>query len=79
MGVIYVSGQGFYYDTFVTADSLPLEGRFQLLENGQTEFGHLALGTVYFPAPSPILLDSLPAMPSAGAQTPPPFREGAGG
>jgi len=34
-GVVYVTSQGLYYDTFATADPLP----FQLLENGQTEFG----------------------------------------
>jgi hypothetical protein len=39
IGVIYVSSQGLYYDTFVTADVLPMEGRFQLLENNVTEFG----------------------------------------
>jgi len=38
-GVVYVSSQGLYYDTFVTNDPLPMEGTFQLLENGQTEFG----------------------------------------
>jgi len=38
-GVIYVSGQGLYYDTFVTAETLPMRGRFQLLKNGVTEFG----------------------------------------
>ena len=38
-GVVYVTSQGLYYDTFVTKDPLPFEGRFQLLENGQTEFG----------------------------------------
>lgn len=38
-GVIYVTSQGLYYDTFVTAESLPMEGKFQLLANGQTEFG----------------------------------------
>ena len=38
-GVIYVTSQGLYYDTFVTADELPMQGRFQKLENGQTEFG----------------------------------------
>jgi hypothetical protein len=38
-GVVYVTSQGLYYDTFVTVDPLPMEGRFQLLENGQTEFG----------------------------------------
>ena len=38
-GVVYVTSQGLYYDTFVTVDPLPMQGRFQLLENGQTEFG----------------------------------------
>lgn len=42
-GVIYVTGQGLYYETFATADPLPMRGRFQKLEvvNGQpqTEFG----------------------------------------
>jgi hypothetical protein len=38
-GVVYVTSQGLYYDTFVTADPLPFQGRFQKLENGQTEFG----------------------------------------
>jgi hypothetical protein len=38
-GTIYVSGQGLHYDTFVTKDPLPMEGKFQLLENGVTEFG----------------------------------------
>ena len=38
-GVVYVTSQGLYYDTFVVKDPLPLEGRFQLLTNGQTEFG----------------------------------------
>jgi hypothetical protein len=38
-GVVYVSSQGLYYDTFVTNDPLPMRGEFQLLENGQTEFG----------------------------------------
>lgn len=38
-GVVYVTGQGLYYDTFVTVDPLPMNGPFQLLENGQTEFG----------------------------------------
>ena len=38
-GVVYVTSQGLYYDTFVTNDPLPMTGRFQLLENGQTEFG----------------------------------------
>ena len=39
LGVVYVSGQGLYYDTFVTAETLPPHGRFQKLENGVTEFG----------------------------------------
>jgi hypothetical protein len=39
LGTVYVTSQGLYYDTFVSADSLPYEGRFQKLENGVTEFG----------------------------------------
>lgn len=39
IGTIYVSSQGLYYDTFVTADTLPMEGPFQLLDNHVTEFG----------------------------------------
>ena len=39
LGVVYVSSQGLYYDTFVSAKSLPMHGRFQKLENGVTEFG----------------------------------------
>jgi len=38
-GVVYVTSQGLYYDTFVVKDPLPMEGRFQVLVNGQTEFG----------------------------------------
>jgi hypothetical protein len=38
-GVVFVTSQGLYYDTFVVKDPLPMEGRFQLLANGQTEFG----------------------------------------
>lgn len=38
-GVVYVTSQGLYYDTFVTKDPLPFEGRFQKIENGTTEFG----------------------------------------
>jgi hypothetical protein len=38
-GVVYVTSQGLYYDTFVVKDPLPFEGRFQKIENGQTEFG----------------------------------------
>ena len=39
LGVVYVSSQGLYYDTFVSAETLPMHGRFQLLVNGVTEFG----------------------------------------
>ena len=39
LGTVYVSGQGLYYDTFVTVEELPMRGRFQLLEAGVTEFG----------------------------------------
>jgi hypothetical protein len=38
-GVVYVTSQDLYYDTFVVQDPLPPEGPFQLLENGETEFG----------------------------------------
>ena len=38
-GVVYVTSQGLYYDTFVARDPLPMRGPFQLIENGQTEFG----------------------------------------
>jgi hypothetical protein len=38
-GMIFVTSQGLYYDTFVVRDPLPMEGRFQLLTDGQTEFG----------------------------------------
>ena len=42
-GVIYVTSQGLYYDTFAAADTLPMQGKFQKLEMGpngsQTEFG----------------------------------------
>jgi hypothetical protein len=38
-GVIYVTSQGLYYDTFVVVDPLPMHGRFQKLEDGKTEFG----------------------------------------
>ena len=38
-GVVYVTSQGLYYDTFVVKDPLPMQGRFQLLANGETEFG----------------------------------------
>lgn len=39
LGVVYVRSQGLYYDTFVTNDTLPMKGRFQKLENGETDFG----------------------------------------
>ena len=39
LSVVYVSSQGLYYDTFVSAKSLPMHGRFQKLESGETEFG----------------------------------------
>jgi hypothetical protein len=39
LGVVYVSSQGLYYDTFVPVETLPFEGRFQKLEDGVTEFG----------------------------------------
>jgi hypothetical protein len=38
-GVVYVRSQGLYYDTFVVKDPLPMHGPFQLIENGETEFG----------------------------------------
>lgn len=38
-GVVYVTSQGLYYDTFVTNVTLPMSGKFQLIENGETEFG----------------------------------------
>jgi hypothetical protein len=38
-GVVYVTSQGLYYDTFVVKDPLPMEGRFQLIADGKTEFG----------------------------------------
>lgn len=38
-GVVYVTSQGLFYDTFVATDPLPMHGRFQLLVNGTTEFG----------------------------------------
>lgn len=39
LGTVYVTSQGLYYDTFVTANPLPMHGKFQKLENGTTEFG----------------------------------------
>jgi hypothetical protein len=38
-GTVYVIRQGLYYDTFVTNDVLPMEGPFQPIANGETEFG----------------------------------------
>jgi hypothetical protein len=38
-GVVYVRNQGLYYDTYATAETLPMHGRFQLLENDETDFG----------------------------------------
>jgi hypothetical protein len=38
-GVIFVTSQGLYYDTFVAKDPLPMAGEFQLLANGTTELG----------------------------------------
>jgi hypothetical protein len=37
--VIYITRQGLHYNAFASADVLPMEDQFQLLENGQTEFG----------------------------------------
>jgi hypothetical protein len=39
LGVVYVRSQGLYYDTFVSAQSLPPKGPFQQLDNGETDFG----------------------------------------
>jgi len=39
LGTIYVTSQGLYYDTFVSASTLPMKGPFQKLVNGTTEFG----------------------------------------
>ncbi|HEX6250555.1 MAG TPA: hypothetical protein VFZ56_03885 [Gemmatimonadaceae bacterium] len=39
LGVVYVRSQGLYYDTFVSAEALPMEGEFQQIENGVTEYG----------------------------------------
>lgn len=39
LGVVYVTSQGLYYDTFVSAATLPMDGMFQKLVNGETEFG----------------------------------------
>jgi hypothetical protein len=39
LGEVYVTSQGLYYDTFVSASVLPPFGPFQLLVDGETEFG----------------------------------------
>lgn len=39
IGTVFVTSQGLYYDTFVTADPLPFHGKFQKLENGKTMYG----------------------------------------
>jgi len=39
LDTVYVTSQGLYYDTFVSAESLPPHGPFQLLVDGETEFG----------------------------------------
>jgi hypothetical protein len=39
LGVVYVRSQQLYYDTFVSAETLPPHGRFQKLEAGETDFG----------------------------------------
>jgi hypothetical protein len=38
-GMVYVTSQGLYYDTFAATDALPSQGPFQKIENGQTEVG----------------------------------------
>lgn len=38
-GVIYVTSQGLYYNTYVTASTLPFEGPFQKLTNHVTDYG----------------------------------------
>jgi hypothetical protein len=39
LGTVYVTSQGLYYDTFVSAKRLPQHGRFQKLEDGTTMYG----------------------------------------
>lgn len=39
LGVVYVRSQGLYYDTFVSAQELPMKGPFQKLEAGATDYG----------------------------------------
>jgi hypothetical protein len=38
-GVVYVTSQGLYYNTYVTAQTLPLKGPFQKLTNHVTDYG----------------------------------------
>jgi hypothetical protein len=38
-GTVFVTSQGLYYDTFVTRDPIPMQGKFQLIAGGETEFG----------------------------------------
>ena len=38
-GMVFVTSQELYYDTFVVKDPLPMHGPFQLLTDGVTEFG----------------------------------------
>ena len=38
-GVVFVTSQRLYYDTFVAQDPLPMNGPFQLIANGQTQYG----------------------------------------
>ena len=37
--LVYVRSQGLYYDTFVSAQELPMKGPFQKFEAGETDFG----------------------------------------
>jgi len=39
IGTVYVRSQGLYFDTFVSAERLPMQGRFQKLEDGETDYG----------------------------------------
>lgn len=39
LGVVYVRSQDLYYDTFVSAETLPMHGDFQKIENGVTDYG----------------------------------------
>ena len=39
LGTVYVRSQGLYFDTFVSADPLPMKGPFQKLEAGETDYG----------------------------------------